>query len=122
MKLCSRRDPELWVDAIEVRPDGAMRDIEPLADIPVGSAVRSHLGDLKLLRRELIPRRNGPPPARLAQARSSSLARSPHETVQIASKTSMAARSSGRDSAWCRWRRNHSAIREQQPRTAERPG
>jgi hypothetical protein len=43
-----------------------MGDVESLPDLAVRLAARSHLRDLKLLWRELIPRRHRSSPARLA--------------------------------------------------------
>src|SRR5918999_666700 len=54
-QLYPRGDAELRKDAIEVGPDGPMRDVETLADLAVGKALRSESSDLSLLLGELEP-------------------------------------------------------------------
>src|SRR5580658_9703148 len=47
-------DIELGEDAVQVRADGAVGEVELLADLPVSQPVGGHLGDLQFLRGELI--------------------------------------------------------------------
>src|ERR1700727_2882323 len=49
VQLDAGRGPELGVDFRQVRADGAVGDVEPLADLAVGQAVRRQLRDLQLL-------------------------------------------------------------------------
>src|SRR5262249_20101369 len=61
-----RSNPELEKGPIEMRADRPGGEIELLADLPVGHPRGGHLGDLQLLRRELVPGRGHPTAARLA--------------------------------------------------------
>ena len=66
--------PSFGIDAVEVGADGAVREVELLADLAVGEPLGRQLGDLQLLRRELIagvgPRRRlHSPEARSSGAR-----------------------------------------------------
>jgi len=47
-------DAELRVQAVQVSADGAVGNEQPLADLLVGEPCRRQLGDLKLLRRQLV--------------------------------------------------------------------
>ena len=47
-------DAELGVDAIEVELDGAVGEIEALADLAVGEALGGEPDDLEFLRRQLV--------------------------------------------------------------------
>ena len=49
-QLAARRDAELRKDAVEVRADRAVREIQRLADLAVRQALRGHPRDLQLLR------------------------------------------------------------------------
>src|SRR6478735_9614588 len=53
-ELLSAGDAQLGEDAVEVRPDGAVREEELLTDLPVGETPGGELRDLRLLRRELL--------------------------------------------------------------------
>src|SRR5262249_39954309 len=53
-QLVPRRDAELREQAVQVRADGAVRKVEALADLAVAQPFRGQLGNLELLRRELV--------------------------------------------------------------------
>src|SRR5882757_7880226 len=55
-QLRARGDPELRKDPIQVRSDRAMREEQPLADLPVRQALGGQLCDLQLLCCEPVPR------------------------------------------------------------------
>jgi hypothetical protein len=54
------RNPELGVDAVEVRADSARGEVDLLADLAVGEPFGGQLGDLQFLRAQLIPCLGGP--------------------------------------------------------------
>ena len=68
-QLGARRDPELRIHAVQVRADGAVREVELLADLAVREPLARHLRDLQLLRRQLV--------ARVGRAAAAALARRP---------------------------------------------
>jgi len=88
MQFGARRDPEFGEEVIQMGANRAMRQIESLADLTVGESLGGPLGDLEVLRRELIARVGG-------------------AGTPSASNTSRATRSGARDSATRRWRRSH---------------
>src|SRR5258707_11762384 len=49
-------DTELREDPVQVEPDGAVREVELLADLSVREPFGSQLGDGELLRRQPVPR------------------------------------------------------------------
>src|SRR3954463_992717 len=53
-ELGARRDAELREHAVQVRADRAMREKQSLTDLPIGQSQRRKLGDLQLLRGQLI--------------------------------------------------------------------
>src|SRR4051812_3506004 len=59
-ELGTRRDSELGEDPVEVGADRAVRQVELLADLPVGQAVRGQPGNLELLRAEPVGGRRVP--------------------------------------------------------------
>src|SRR6266568_2818112 len=56
IELGARGDAEFWEEPVEVRGDGAVGEVELLADLAVGEAGGCHLGDLEFLRCELVAR------------------------------------------------------------------
>ena len=54
MKVQARADPELGEHLLQVPLDGARAEEQPGADLRIGKSVASELGDLPLVRRELI--------------------------------------------------------------------
>src|SRR3954453_10316054 len=54
VQLSARGDAELGEDAVQVGADRAVREKQALADLAVREAVRGKLGDLQLLRRQLV--------------------------------------------------------------------
>src|SRR5215472_14241298 len=56
VELIPGGDTELREDPVEVKPDGAVREVELLADLPVREPLGSQLGDGEFLRREPIRR------------------------------------------------------------------
>src|SRR3954454_21135192 len=66
-QLRAGRDPELREHAVEVRADGAVRQVQPLADLAVRQAPRRQLRDLQLLRGELVARFGNPAATALAR-------------------------------------------------------
>src|SRR4051812_50106566 len=50
-----------------MRLDRAVREVQPLRDVAVGEPLRRELGDLQLLRAELVERVRRPPAAALAR-------------------------------------------------------
>src|ERR687896_2520932 len=65
LELTARRDSQLREYAVEVRADGAVGQVEPLAYLAVGEPFRGKVGDLELLGGQLIAGRRIPTPARL---------------------------------------------------------
>ena len=65
-KLSAIADPELRKRPVQVGGDGAGGEEEPLSDLGVREAAGRELGDLQLLRRELIKGPRHAPDARLA--------------------------------------------------------
>src|SRR3954447_26194921 len=65
-QLGPRGDPQLWESAVQVRADGAMREVEPLPDLAVREALCRELGDLQLLCGQLVARLRDATPASLA--------------------------------------------------------
>jgi hypothetical protein len=55
MQLAAGGDAELGEHPVQVVADRPVRDEQLLADLAVGQPLGSHPGDLKLLRRQLIP-------------------------------------------------------------------
>src|ERR1700754_5041285 len=53
-QLGARRYLQLREDAVEVRTDRAVREEQPLADLPVRQTVGGQPGDLQLLRRQAL--------------------------------------------------------------------
>ncbi len=79
-------DTELGIDAVEMRPDRAVRQKQPLADLPVRQPAGCELGDLELLRGEAVARFRVRGPTVSPVARSSWRARvlhaAAHENVE----------------------------------------
>src|SRR5258707_4043378 len=48
------RDAQLGEDAVQVRADGAVRQVQPLPDLPVGQPLGRQLRDLQLVRCQLV--------------------------------------------------------------------
>ena len=65
LELTARRDSELREYAVEVRADGAVGEVEPLAYLAVGEPFRGKLCDLELLRGQLVAGFRSATPARL---------------------------------------------------------
>src|SRR3954447_9315602 len=65
VQLSARSDAELGKCAVEVRADRAVREEQPLADLAVRESAGRKLGDLELLRRQLITRFRQAAPAAL---------------------------------------------------------
>jgi hypothetical protein len=60
-QLRARADPELWERSIEVGRNRAVGQVQLLADLAVRETLSRELGDLELLRRQLLARlRAGP--------------------------------------------------------------
>src|SRR5918997_6370459 len=55
-QLAARGDAELGEDVVEVRADGAVREVESLAYLAVGEPRSGHAGDLQLLGGQLVHR------------------------------------------------------------------
>src|ERR1700750_2657145 len=53
-QLRARRHAELREDAVEMRLDGPVRQVQPLGDLAVRQPTRRHLHDLQFLRRKLV--------------------------------------------------------------------
>src|ERR1700745_3773869 len=53
-ELNSGGDAEFRVDAVQVELDGAVGEVETLADLTVGEALGGELDDLEFLRRQLV--------------------------------------------------------------------
>jgi hypothetical protein len=66
-QFAARGDAELREDAIQVRADRAVREVQACADLTVGQAFGGELRDLQLLRGELVPRGGIAPSARFAR-------------------------------------------------------
>src|SRR4051812_22209223 len=58
--------PSLGNTRVQVRADGAMREVEPPADLAVGESLGGELRDLELLRREVVAGLRDPAPAPFA--------------------------------------------------------
>src|SRR3954447_5339006 len=67
-QLGTRLDPELGKDAVEVEPDGAVREVKLLPDLAIRKADGSHLRDLQLLGCQLVARVGGAPAAALTRS------------------------------------------------------
>ena len=65
-ELDARSEPELAIDAIEVRFNGPVRKKKPLADLAIAQPGRGHLSDLQFLRTQTFARVRYALPARLA--------------------------------------------------------
>src|SRR5690349_16402630 len=65
-QLSTRRDAELGEDPVQVVADGAVREVELLADLPVAQPFRGQPGDLQLLRRQQVQHPRAWPAAALA--------------------------------------------------------
>src|SRR4051794_19243165 len=65
-ELSARGDPELREHLVQVGADRPMRQEQALADLAVRETLGGELGDLQLLRGQLIARLGCPPPAPLA--------------------------------------------------------
>src|SRR5690242_20706715 len=64
-ELGARGDPELREDLVQVGADRPMRQEQALADLAVREPLGGELGDLQLLRGQLVARLGCPPPAPL---------------------------------------------------------
>ena len=65
-ELDARSEPELAIDAIEVRFNGPVRKKKPLADLAIAQPGRGHFSDLQFFRTQTIARVRCALPARLA--------------------------------------------------------
>ena len=63
-EFAARGDAELGEDAVEVRADRAVRDVELLSDLAVGEAFGGEVSDLEFLRGQLVAGGEVAPPAR----------------------------------------------------------
>ena len=61
-ELVAAGDAELGVGAVQVRGDGARRQVQPVGDLAVGQAASGEYGDLALLRGEPVERAGGSRP------------------------------------------------------------
>jgi hypothetical protein len=68
-QLRARADPEFWERSIEVGRNRAVGQVQLLADLAVRQTFSRELGDLELLRRQLLARlRRGLPASPLADS------------------------------------------------------